>query len=604
MAVTEETPIASSLANGVTTLFPHQFTVLSADDLVVEGTIGGVTTPYILGTNYSVNGVGASSGSVQFVVAPVTGTIVTRYRNTGLVRDTDYQNNGDLLAPAVNLDFDKLWLALQDIFGGGKSVPNTLRVPGGETVSALPAAANRAGRYLGFDGAGNVSLLTAASGTAMALGADLSDNTDALKGDALLAVRRTESGGVGTTLHTWMQRQPFTPEDFGALGNDSNDDTSGWQTALARCSAAGGGVVNGTPGKIYRITASLTLATNVEINLRGATVKQMTTNTPIFTAPSIDIQHWSIRNGVLEFSTQQTSSNTLGVGVRIANGALSYDWVLEDLKIDKACDGIFCGTASGTFAFIGRVENIISTRCAAWGINIACDTAAGANTNLVFTNCWSVQIPGAEIATSKGFRFSACSMSQWRSLYADHIQREFLSFTSCSGDWGVLSAESCDWNETAAALSLIAFADSFGTIESLLFTANNLTVSGSGEIYMARPTSSGAPFAMTVEHWVSSSNVYSGGANIYEVNPTANTAVYNKLAKLDRTVNLADFGVEKRVRQWNGVDRSISRGTTAQRPTLTADAIGKMYMDNTIDADGKVIWWNGTAWVDATGAVV
>lgn len=46
------------------------------------------------------------------------------------------------------------------------------------------------------------------------------------------------------------------------------------------------------------------------------------------------------------------------------------------------------------------------------------------------------------------------------------------------------------------------------------------------------------------------------------------------------------------------------KGTTAQRPTPGANDYGAVYLDTTLDADGKPIWWNGTAWVDATGAVV
>ena len=46
------------------------------------------------------------------------------------------------------------------------------------------------------------------------------------------------------------------------------------------------------------------------------------------------------------------------------------------------------------------------------------------------------------------------------------------------------------------------------------------------------------------------------------------------------------------------------RNTTASRPTPDANDIGLVYLDTTLDADGKPIWWNGTAWVDATGLVV
>ncbi len=48
----------------------------------------------------------------------------------------------------------------------------------------------------------------------------------------------------------------------------------------------------------------------------------------------------------------------------------------------------------------------------------------------------------------------------------------------------------------------------------------------------------------------------------------------------------------------------VVKNTTANRPTLSATDIGVQYFDTTLDADGKPIWWTGTAWVDATGLVV
>lgn len=48
----------------------------------------------------------------------------------------------------------------------------------------------------------------------------------------------------------------------------------------------------------------------------------------------------------------------------------------------------------------------------------------------------------------------------------------------------------------------------------------------------------------------------------------------------------------------------IAKDTTANRPVPHANDIGLQYLDTTLDADGKPILWNGTAWVDATGATV
>ena len=50
---------------------------------------------------------------------------------------------------------------------------------------------------------------------------------------------------------------------------------------------------------------------------------------------------------------------------------------------------------------------------------------------------------------------------------------------------------------------------------------------------------------------------------------------------------------------------TVGKGTTANRPaSLTTADVGTQYLDTTLDVDGKLVIWNGTAWVDATGAVV
>lgn len=52
--------------------------------------------------------------------------------------------------------------------------------------------------------------------------------------------------------------------------------------------------------------------------------------------------------------------------------------------------------------------------------------------------------------------------------------------------------------------------------------------------------------------------------------------------------------------------RLVGKSTTTNRPTLTSSAydVGTMYMDTTLNANGKPIWWNGAAWVDSSGALV
>jgi hypothetical protein len=237
MAVPSESPVNSSVANGVTTSFPYTFTLLSDSDMVVKVTdTSGVESVKTLGVDYTLSG-----GAVVFTVAPASGYIVTRYRDSALARTTDYQNNGDILAATVNADFDRLWYALQEIFNGGKSVPNSLRAPSGETLNALPVALSRAGYYLGFDGSGQPALLLAASGTAAALASDLSDSSNTAKGDALMATKQAGTGATARTQHLRNADQ-WLLTDFGGIVADGTDQTAAIEAWLGSLTSTASGL--------------------------------------------------------------------------------------------------------------------------------------------------------------------------------------------------------------------------------------------------------------------------------------------------------------------------------------------------------------------------
>lgn len=63
---------------------------------------------------------------------------------------------------------------------------------------------------------------------------------------------------------------------------------------------------------------------------------------------------------------------------------------------------------------------------------------------------------------------------------------------------------------------------------------------------------------------------------------------------------------------WHGVGQiGALKNTTANRPNKAFVGLpydsgwsGYLYFDTTLAAGGKPIWWNGSAWVDATGATV
>ncbi len=144
MTVPVQTPYSYSVANGLTTVFPYSFKIAAVEDLVV--TIDDV----IQTSGYSVSGVGNSTGgNITFSTPPSSGMIVGRYADPVIKRDTDYQQFGDWNASIVNLDFDRIWLALRSSFNW---ITRSLKFPlsDGAVNAMLPSRDNRKGRLLAF----------------------------------------------------------------------------------------------------------------------------------------------------------------------------------------------------------------------------------------------------------------------------------------------------------------------------------------------------------------------------------------------------------------------------------------------------------------------
>ena len=152
MTIPVQDAVTSSVANGLTTVFPFGFKILSESDLSVllddvEATSG-----------FTVSGIGEETGgNVTFDTAPANGVKVTRALQPELKRDVDYQQFGDWVASEANNDFDRLWLALQMLNHNDK---RSLRISIDNIVdqTILETPAERAGKIIGFDASGNVIL--------------------------------------------------------------------------------------------------------------------------------------------------------------------------------------------------------------------------------------------------------------------------------------------------------------------------------------------------------------------------------------------------------------------------------------------------------------
>jgi hypothetical protein len=101
-------------------------------------------------------------------------------------------------------------------------------------------------------------------------------------GASLIGFIQSGIGAVSETVQTAIRRISVFPEQFGAVGNGSTDDTVAIQAALT---ANRNVILRSTSG--YKITAALTLLDNQSVTLApGVVLRQYTAGTPVFIATS------------------------------------------------------------------------------------------------------------------------------------------------------------------------------------------------------------------------------------------------------------------------------------------------------------------------------
>ena len=240
MTVSAQTPINRSTGNGVTTVFPYTFKIISAAD--IEVTVDDVLQT--LNVDYTVSGAGVDAGgNVTMTTAPANLTTVVRRRNMALVRTTDYQDQGTLPAATLDLDIDATVLMVQQL---DERLDRTFSLPASFSGdSTLPAPAP--GYLLGWDATGeNLTNIAAQTGTSLV---DLS----ASGGSALVGFIQSGTGAVATTVQIRLRNEVWLTDFDGYDKTGVTGSDTAFAAAKTHLATLGGGTCH-VPFGDYMLT--------------------------------------------------------------------------------------------------------------------------------------------------------------------------------------------------------------------------------------------------------------------------------------------------------------------------------------------------------------
>jgi len=197
MTVSSSTNRVSYAGNGSTTVFPYTYKIFDEDDLtVILRAADGTETVKTITSDYTVSGVGnAGGGNVTMLTAPATGETLVILREQDLVQELDIVPNDPFPAESLEAALDKLTFMVQQ---HQETLDRSLKVSRTTTIATsefTETPAQRAGKFLGFDGSGDlfVASTTAGSITVSAYIEDFLLTTDSVSAFAYLGVTATAS---------------------------------------------------------------------------------------------------------------------------------------------------------------------------------------------------------------------------------------------------------------------------------------------------------------------------------------------------------------------------------------------------------------------------
>lgn len=179
------------------------------------------------------------------------------------------------------------------------------------------------------------------------------------------------TGAVARTAQAKM-REWISPEDKGALGDNSTNDAAAFQQAIDDAAAAGGGTVRCSAGKTYKLNSAPIVKDRVTLDLNGATLRLTLTGTGGYDYGVRLRNYAALVNGTITVESSGTVGSQGGIHAPINIGPMYGDggtvaspspdegvtgWVLRNLKLSTNRTGKVAIQVIGG-ANNGIIENV------------------------------------------------------------------------------------------------------------------------------------------------------------------------------------------------------------------------------------------------------
>ena len=373
MTISTTTIKNSASGNGSTTAFTYSFKISAETEVqvIVKTDATGAESVRSIGTgstNYSVSGVGSSSGgTVTFVTAPTSAETVVLRRSTTQTQSMDLIDNDPMAADTIETAHDKSIAITQEL---QEQLDRSLKISRANTMTSTEfttSATDRASKILAFDSSGELAV-TQELGTVQGNWAastayvvrDIVKDTDN-NNIYICLTAHTSSGSVPISTNTDAAK-------WSLLVNAAAATTSAAAAASSATAAAASAVdaTNNGAAQVTLAAAQVALATTQATNSASSA---STSSTQATNSSNSATASASSASGAASSATAAASSAT--------SAAASYDSFddryLGSKSSDPTVDNDGASLVTGALYFNSSAGNLRVYNGSAWVV-IAADT--------------------------------------------------------------------------------------------------------------------------------------------------------------------------------------------------------------------------------------